>query len=117
MRYGTSRPISTTISSWPLPLSARESALIEAITTLFVAFFVMIPLTFVPSTFVSFVVKERETRALQLQQASGLKFIVYWISNYVFDLLSFLLTALLIITVFAIFGRDEYIGNGTLFIA
>merc|ERR1719169_357155 len=41
---------------------------------------------------------------------------IYWVANYIFDSVSFMFTALLIITVFAIFGRDEYIGDGTLFI-
>jgi ATP-binding cassette subfamily A (ABC1) protein 3 len=110
-----SRTLSMRVSSHPLPMSPYENAFMEAIVTVFVAIFVLIPFTFVPSTFVSFIVKEREVRALQLQRASGMKYTVYWASNFIFDILSFVITALLAIIIFAIFGRDEYVGDGTTF--
>jgi len=117
IQYGVGGRVQTRISSYPFPLSPRESGFFEGIRTLFIALFVMIPFTFVPSTFVSFVVKERETRSLQLQQASGLKFLIYWASNFIFDLSSFFITAVLVIVIFGIFNRTEYIGDAPKFFA
>jgi ATP-binding cassette subfamily A (ABC1) protein 3 len=116
------RSLSTREFNWrvailPLPLSEAEKALTDAFVAVFVAIFVLIPFTFIPSTFVSFVVKEREVHALQLQRASGLNYAVYWCANFVWDMLSFVITALLAICIFAIFGRDEYVGDGNTVIA
>merc|ERR1719238_515963 len=81
-RFYGSPNVRVSFTNHPLPLSDYEKAFVDAIVTVFVAIFVLIPFTFIPSTFVSFIVKERETHALQLQQASGLRYVVYWCSNF-----------------------------------
>ncbi|KEG05213.1 ABC transporter, partial [Trypanosoma grayi] len=40
---------------------------------------------------------------------SGLRFTVYWASNFVFDFCSYLVTMFLVIAVLAIFKRKEYV--------
>eukprot|EP00658_Telonema_sp_P-2_P078531 TRINITY_DN7374_c0_g1_i7.p1 TRINITY_DN7374_c0_g1~~TRINITY_DN7374_c0_g1_i7.p1 ORF type:complete len:347 (-),score=59.37 TRINITY_DN7374_c0_g1_i7:171-1211(-) len=94
-----------------LPFTDRETVSIEAISKLLTALFVLIPFTFIPSTYVAFVVKERECKAKHLQFVSGVNYIAYWLANFIFDLVSFQLTALLAIIIFGIFGRSEYIGS------
>jgi ATP-binding cassette subfamily A (ABC1) protein 3 len=117
LRSLSQTPFTFTLVTAPLPLSEAEKAVIDAIVTVFVAIFVLIPFTFIPSTFVSFVVKEREVHALQLQRASGLNYVVYWCANFVWDMMSFIITAVLAICIFAIFGRDEYVGDASTVIA
>ncbi|CUG36520.1 ABC transporter, putative [Bodo saltans] len=94
----------------PMPKTAREEAFESSIRSMMIGIIIMIPFTFIPSTFVAWVVKERECKARHLQSVSGLGFGVYWVSNFLFDTASFLVTMTLAIVVFAIFGRTEYVG-------
>ena len=96
---------------FPLPFTFREKAVIKEVMTLLVGFFILIPFTFVPSTYVSWVVKERECGAKHLQFVCGMDFKLYWISNFVFDVASFLVTESITLIIFLIFNRTEYIGR------
>ncbi|CUG91981.1 ABC transporter, putative [Bodo saltans] len=108
------------IASHPLPLSAGQSASIDGITNLMIGIFIMIPFTFIPSTYVAWIVKERQCKAKHLQIVSGMNFIAYWGSNFVFDILSFLVTEVIVLIIFRFFDRTEYIGGdvigGTIFL-
>ena len=106
-----------TLTSYPLRFNEREEAQADAIFTLLIGMFILVPFTFIPSTFVSFVVKERECKAKHLQVVSGMNYFVYWISNFIFDIACFLVTSLIVLCVFGIFQRDEYVGSAVLFFA
>ncbi|KPA80916.1 putative ABC transporter [Leptomonas pyrrhocoris] len=93
-----------------LPKSAQDEAVQSSIYAMMIAIIIMIPFTFIPSTFVGWIVKERECKARHLQNVSGLSFYVYWFSNFLFDLCCYIITILLVIAVFGIFHRTEYIG-------
>jgi ABC-type multidrug transport system ATPase subunit len=108
--YGTA--IESRIWTAPLMMTPRESAYFDSFSTLIVGIFILIPFTFIPSTFVSFVVKERECKAKHAQLISGMSPFVYWVSNFCFDIICFLGTNMLAIIVFLIFQRTEYIGGG-----
>eukprot|EP00455_Lapot_gusevi_P019876 TRINITY_DN2115_c0_g1_i7.p1 TRINITY_DN2115_c0_g1~~TRINITY_DN2115_c0_g1_i7.p1 ORF type:complete len:716 (-),score=134.15 TRINITY_DN2115_c0_g1_i7:926-3073(-) len=95
----------------PMPKTAREEAFESSIRSILIGIIIMIPFTFIPSTFVAWIVKERECKARHLQNVSGLGFGVYWVSNFLFDIVSFLITMALALIVFAIFDRQEYIGS------
>lgn len=95
----------------PLPFSARQSATISGIQNLIAGIFILIPFTFIPSTYVAFVVKERSSKAKHLQMVSGVNYLAYWAANFVFDLVSFFVTEILALIIFAIFARTEYIGS------
>jgi ATP-binding cassette subfamily A (ABC1) protein 3 len=107
----TDATIRSTIKFNPIPWTIREQGTVDSFVTLIVGFFIMIPFTFIPSTFVSFIVKERECKAKHQQIVSGVGLGAYWVSNYLFDLLSFFVTELLAIIIFLCFQRDEYIGS------
>jgi ATP-binding cassette, subfamily A (ABC1), member 3 len=112
--YGTAIGATTNatirVASYPMQYSARQTAAIDSITNLLIGIFIMIPFTFIPSTYVAWIVKERQCKAKHLQIVSGMNFIAYWASNFVFDIVSFLVTEVLVLIIFAIFGRSEYIG-------
>jgi ATP-binding cassette subfamily A (ABC1) protein 3 len=112
-RAGTSVPF--TLINHPLPRTDREKAFANSIRTFLVAIVILIPFTFIPSTFVGWIVKEKECKAKHLQFASGANFFVYWLSNLVFDAASFLVTTALVIIIFLIFSRDEYVGDAETF--
>ena len=106
----TQRPFDFSIVSDLLPFTVREQLAISAITYVIVGVFIIIPFCFIPSTYASFVVKERESKSKHLQFVCGVNFVIYWLSNATFDFLSFLITESLALIVFAAFSRKEYIG-------
>ncbi|KXJ05547.1 ATP-binding cassette sub-family A member 2, partial [Exaiptasia diaphana] len=55
-------------------------------TDLVIAIFVIIAMSFVPASFVVFIVMERSSKAKHLQFVSGVNPIVYWFSNYLWDM-------------------------------
>ena len=58
----------------------------QGITDLFVSIFVIIALSFVPSSFLVYLVDDRSSKSKHLQLVSGLHPFVYWLGNYVWDL-------------------------------
>ncbi|CAD2215521.1 ATP-binding protein cassette protein subfamily A, member 8 [Angomonas deanei] len=102
-------PRSLTLSNEPMPKTTQQEAMQTSMYALMIACIIMIPFTFIPSTFVGWIVKERECKARHLQNVSGLSFYIYWVSNFVFDLACYIITMFLVIAVFGIFQRKEYI--------
>ncbi|CBZ24573.1 putative ATP-binding cassette protein subfamily A, member 2, partial [Leishmania mexicana MHOM/GT/2001/U1103] len=107
---GNNASVMTTVVQ-AIPKTKTEVEVQDSIYALIISIVIMIPFTFIPSTFVSWIVKERECKARHLQNVSGLYFSVYWITNFLFDICCYVVTMLLILIVFAIFSRDEYIGE------
>ncbi|TPP43985.1 ABC-2 transporter family protein [Leishmania donovani] len=104
--------VSITASAGTLPSSF---ALVSerSIKLLLTAIIIIVPFTFLPSNCVAWVVKERECRSRHLQDICGLRYLVYWFSNFVFDFTAYAVTMLLVVTIFAVFQREEYIGVDT----
>ncbi|KAH9599662.1 ABC transporter-like [Trypanosoma melophagium] len=93
-----------------MPSSVDTSAALELIL---MGAIIMIPFTFLPSNPVAWVVKERECGALHLQKVAGLRFYTYWLTNFLFDLLAYIVSVTCIVLLFVIFQRWEYIGGDT----
>ena len=53
-----------------------------------IAIFVIIAMSFVPASFVVFLVTERASKAKHLQFVSGVDPVIYWLSNYAWDVVS-----------------------------
>ena len=109
--------VTTVVVNRPLPLTGREEALFNGIRTVIIGIIIMIPFTFIPSTFVGWIVKERQCKARHLQNVSGVRFSIYWLSNLLFDIISFFVSEFLVIIIFLIFNRLEYIGDARTFAA
>ncbi|XP_048586908.1 ATP-binding cassette sub-family A member 2 isoform X2 [Nematostella vectensis] len=77
-------------------------------TDLVIAIFVIIAMSFVPASFVVFLVTERSTKAKHLQFVSGVDPVVYWLSNYLWDMCNYLIPALACITLLYLFGVPAY---------
>jgi ABC-type multidrug transport system ATPase subunit len=116
MRLATGNPrLVVEVYHHPMPFTDFMNAMITAFTSILVGIMILVPFTFIPSIYVSFIVKETETQSKHLQQVSGMQFFPYWVSNFIFDFCSFLVTDVLAIIVFLIFDRKEYIGDATAF--
>ena len=68
----------------------------QGVTDLFVAIFVIIALSFVPASFLVYLVTDRASKSKHLQLVSGLHPIIYWFATYTWDLVSVKLYSLII---------------------
>lgn len=75
---------------------------------LFVAIFIIFGLSFIPASFLVFLVEERETNSKQLQFVSGVKPYIYWVSNFAWDLLNYILPSVICILIFLTFDSKTY---------
>lgn len=76
---------------------------------LFVAIFIIFALSFIPASFLVFLLEERETCSKQLQFVSGVKPYIYWISTFIWDLFNYIVPCILCIILFLIFNVEAYI--------
>jgi ATP-binding cassette, subfamily A (ABC1), member 3 len=101
------------IGTKPMPDSSASSDVKGGVQTILIGAIVMIPFTFLPSNPVAWIVKERECKARHLQNVSGLNYYIYWATTFLFDIVAYLITLLLVIIIFLIFQRKEYVGKDT----
>lgn len=76
-----------------------------------IAIFIICAMSFVPASFVLFLVYERYIRAKHLQSVSGLNRVVYWLANYFWDICNFLIPAMCCILILKIFDIPAYVSN------
>lgn len=53
-----------------------------------IAIFIIVAMSFVPASFVVFLVYEKSTKAKHLQFVTGINPVMYWLGNYVWDMVS-----------------------------
>ena len=106
-----------TVHNHPLPFGDYAKKIIQGVQVMITGIFIMIPFTFIPSNFVSFVVKERECKAKHVQVVSGAHLVAYWASSFMFDFLAYLVTIFLAFVIFFIANRKEFIGSASVFFA
>ncbi len=53
-----------------------------------IAIFIIVAMSFVPASFVLFLVYEKSIKAKHLQFVSGIYRVVYWVANYIWDMVS-----------------------------
>nr|QNH67855.1 ATP-binding cassette transporter subfamily A member 1-like protein X1 [Brachionus rotundiformis] len=78
---------------------------------LFVAVCIIFALSFIPASFLVFLLEERANNSKQLQFVSGVRPYVYWISNFMWDLINYIIPTLLCVVIFAIFGVKAYMSQ------
>ncbi|CAG2240533.1 ABCA3 [Mytilus edulis] len=109
---------SITTRNFPLPISLSENSrgiFFSTIGTGFtVAFNVIFGMAFLIGSFVIFLIKERASGAKHLQKVSGVGDGEFWFSNFLWDLINYLIPVFLIIIVFAAFNTDAFVKDNRL---
>lgn len=85
-----------------------EQSLYNRIVDVLVAICVVFALSFVPASFVVYLVTERECKAKHLHLVSGVRPYIYWLSTYLWDLVNYTIPAICCIIIFLAFGEDSY---------
>uniref|UniRef100_A0A7I5E7E1 ABC transporter domain-containing protein n=1 Tax=Haemonchus contortus TaxID=6289 RepID=A0A7I5E7E1_HAECO len=98
------------LTSHPLPtgnfvLSVKQ---ILQNNDILIALFITIALTFVPCSFIFIIVSERSSSSLHLQLMAGLSSELYWLINFLYDILNYCITATLTLFIVFTFGMPIY---------
>jgi len=97
-------------SMQPMPLAAQIKVYMNSTT----AFIVSIAFAFIPAAVVMFVVKERETKVKHQQVISGVSTYAYWLSNFAWDALNFVIPVVLALIILAVFDISTLVGSNVL---
>jgi len=99
------------IRNYPFMYESQRSLTFRAIIAVFAALFTLIPFCYLPASFVLFLIKERSSKAKQLQLVSGMRPISYWIGTYIFDMCNYIIVICLVLIVFIIFDVYDFVGT------
>lgn len=105
--YNPSASIQTVVN--PLPVTENELLTASSFDGFPVVVMIMLAFAFIPAAFVLFVVRERETKAKHLQIVSGVSFLSYWLSTWIFDFLSYQIPLWLTIIIIKAFDAQALI--------
>ncbi|KAM8986811.1 phospholipid-transporting ATPase ABCA7 isoform 2-T2 [Ara ararauna] len=106
-----------TATNHPLNLTKEqlsEAALMATSVDVLVSICVIFAMSFVPASFVLFLIEERVSKAKHLQFVSGMKPVTYWLGNFAWDMCNYLVPALLVILIFLCFQQKSYVSSANL---
>jgi ATP-binding cassette subfamily A (ABC1) protein 3 len=99
---------SITTRTHPLPYTLRQNNLISAFFTFSSAIIIVMAFAFFPASVAIFVTKEREVSAKHQQLISGVSIPAYWLSNYAFDLITYVVPSAVVIGLTKAFAISEF---------
>jgi ATP-binding cassette subfamily A (ABC1) protein 3 len=112
LRYTTKNPkASIKVNIKPLPFTVAERKTIALVTGVFAAFIFTVGMSFIPASLISYIVKERETNTKHQQVVSGVSIFSYWVSNYIVDLLKYLIPGLICPLLCKMYQLDNLVGD------
>ncbi|XP_078575167.1 phospholipid-transporting ATPase ABCA1-like isoform X1 [Branchiostoma floridae x Branchiostoma japonicum] len=86
-----------------------EETLLKGGADVVIAICVIFALSFVPASFVVFLIGERVSKSKHLQFVSGVNPTVYWCANFTWDMCSYLVSAMLCVFIFVAFQKAAYV--------
>ncbi|KAJ7308251.1 hypothetical protein JRQ81_008776 [Phrynocephalus forsythii] len=104
-----------TVINHPLNLTKKqlsEVALMATSVDVLVSICVIFAMSFVPASFVLFLIEERVTKSKHLQIVSGMKPVVYWLVYW--DMCNYLVPAVLVVLIFLCFQQKSYVSSANL---
>ncbi|KAK2724560.1 phospholipid-transporting ATPase ABCA3-like [Artemia franciscana] len=111
LQYFTNSTMTIKIANAPLPLDERtlfnqrtQNSAIGFVIGYNIAF----GYALLASSFIIFLVKERNCNSKHLQFVSGVSFLAYWSGNWIWDMLSFCIPCLGILITFLSFGTEGF---------
>lgn len=105
-RYGIS------VSNHPLNLTKEElnnAAMATSANDIVVSICVIFAMSFIPASFVLFLIQERVSKAKHLQFVSGVNPAVYWLANFTWDMCNYIIPSLIVIVIFLSFQTKAYV--------
>uniref|UniRef100_A0A8C9R6I7 ATP binding cassette subfamily A member 4 n=1 Tax=Scleropages formosus TaxID=113540 RepID=A0A8C9R6I7_SCLFO len=100
----------TTINH-PLNLTKEQLSEVTVLTTsvdAVVAICVIFAMSFIPASFVLYLIQERVTNAKHLQFVSGVSPLVYWVTSFFWDMFNYSLSTAMVVGIFIGFDKKCY---------
>ncbi|KAJ6657074.1 hypothetical protein lerEdw1_002819 [Lerista edwardsae] len=101
----------------PLNLTKQQLSEVALMTTsvdVLVSICVIFAMSFVPASFVVFLIQERVSKSKHLQFISGVRPVIYWLANFVWDMCNYVVPATLVIIIFICFQQKSYVSSANL---
>ncbi|KAJ8371671.1 hypothetical protein AAFF_G00303470 [Aldrovandia affinis] len=101
----------------PLNLTKEQLSQVALMTTsvdVLVSICVIFAMSFVPASFVVFLIQERVNKAKHMQFISGVQPLLYWLANFVWDMCNYIVPATLVIIIFVCFQQEAYVSSTNL---
>ncbi|XP_027642334.2 retinal-specific phospholipid-transporting ATPase ABCA4 isoform X1 [Falco peregrinus] len=95
----------------PLNLTKEQLSEVTVLTTsvdAVVAICVIFAMSFIPASYVLYLIQERVTKAKHLQFISGVSPAIYWLTNFMWDIVNYALSAGMVVVIFAGFNKKAY---------
>uniref|UniRef100_H2SHG4 P-type phospholipid transporter n=1 Tax=Takifugu rubripes TaxID=31033 RepID=H2SHG4_TAKRU len=106
------------ITAYNHPLNlTKEQLYLHLMTTsvdVLVSICVIFAMSFVPASFVLFLIEERVSKAKHLQFVSGVKPVLYWLANFAWDMLNYTVPATMVVLIFISFQQQSYVSETNL---
>ncbi|XP_047448746.1 phospholipid-transporting ATPase ABCA1-like isoform X2 [Mugil cephalus] len=99
-------------SSHPLNLTKEQLSYVAVATTstdVVVSICVIFAMSFIPASFVLFLIQERVSKAKHLQFVSGVNPAVYWLANFAWDMCNYIIPCVIVIVIFLCFQQKAYV--------
>uniref|UniRef100_A0A3B3WR13 P-type phospholipid transporter n=1 Tax=Poecilia mexicana TaxID=48701 RepID=A0A3B3WR13_9TELE len=100
------------VSNHPLNLTKEQlssAAMATTSTDVVVSICVIFAMSFIPASFVLFLIQERVSKAKHLQFVSGVNPTVYWVTNFVWDMCNYIVPCFIVIVIFLCFQQKAYV--------
>ncbi|XP_051809988.1 LOW QUALITY PROTEIN: phospholipid-transporting ATPase ABCA1b [Acanthochromis polyacanthus] len=101
----------------PLNLTKEQLSQVALVTTsvdVLVSICVIFAMSFVPASFVVFLIQERVSKAKHMQFISGVQPLLYWVTNFIWDMCNYVVPATLVILIFVCFQQEAYVSSTNL---
>lgn len=96
----------------PLNLTKEQlsfAAMATTSTDVVVAICVIFAMSFIPASFVLFLIQERVSKAKHLQFVSGVNPAIYWLANFAWDMCNYIIPSVIVIIIFLCFQQKAYV--------
>uniref|UniRef100_H3B4F4 ABC transporter domain-containing protein n=1 Tax=Latimeria chalumnae TaxID=7897 RepID=H3B4F4_LATCH len=106
-----------TVLNHPLNLTKEQLSEVALMTTsvdVLVSICVIFAMSFVPASFVLFLIEERVSKAKHLQFVSGVNPTIYWLANYAWDMCNYIVPASMVVIIFICFQQKSYVSASNL---
>uniref|UniRef100_A0A4W6E1W5 P-type phospholipid transporter n=1 Tax=Lates calcarifer TaxID=8187 RepID=A0A4W6E1W5_LATCA len=100
------RQYGISVSNHPLNLTKEQAT---TSTDVVVSICVIFAMSFIPASFVLFLIQERVSKAKHLQFVSGVNPAVYWLANFAWDMCNYIIPCLIVIVIFLCFQQKAYV--------
>ncbi|XP_070711035.1 phospholipid-transporting ATPase ABCA1-like [Pempheris klunzingeri] len=105
------------VSNHPLNLTKEQLSYVALATTstnVVVSICVIFAMSFIPASFVLFLIQERVNKAKHLQFVSGVNPAVYWLANFAWDMCNYIVPCCIVIVIFLCFQQKAYVSPANL---